>query len=235
MFLFMRRATACFAVCAIPITTAHSTPPAPLCSAKYAQPKAGSDGRLLNHFPYAEAPASSLAKVPAGFSSGSCAMVRADILPDLTAMIAAAKKDKIVLRGVSCFRSISYQRTVFCNAGKIAAAGGTLAARARSSAPPGYSEHASGYVIDFGLGDADLVTAFATRPMGKWLAANAGKYGFELSFPKGNKQGVMFEPWHWRWLGSRKAGPNGSTPDQEAAAQKARETFANARNAFAEE
>jgi zinc D-Ala-D-Ala carboxypeptidase len=182
---------------------------------------------LLNHFPYAEAPASSLAKVPAGFSSGSCAMVRADILPDLTAMITAAKKDKIVLRGVSCFRSISYQRTVFCNAGKIAAAGGTLAARARSSAPPGYSEHASGYVIDFGLGDADLVAAFATRPMGKWLAANAGKYGFELSFPKGNKQGVIYEPWHWRWMGT-------ATSDASAS-RAARDTFADARNAFAAE
>jgi zinc D-Ala-D-Ala carboxypeptidase len=222
------------ALLSLPMAVAQSTPPAPLCSAKYAQPKVGSDGRLLNHFPYAEAPANSLAKVPAGFSSGSCAMVRSDILPDLKAMIAVAKKDGIILRGVSCFRSISYQRTVFCNPAKLASQGG-LVGRARSSAPPGYSEHATGYVVDFGVGDADLVAAFATRPMGKWLAANAGKFGFEMSFPKGNKQGVTFEPWHWRWVGSWKAGPNGSTPAQEAAAKQAHETFSDARNAFAAE
>ena len=36
--------------------------------------------------------------------------------------------------------------------------------------------------------------------------ANARRYGFEQSFPYGNKQGVSFEPWHWRYVGSERAG-----------------------------
>ena len=26
-------------------------------------------------------------------------------------------------------------------------------------------------------------------------------FGFELSFPKDNAQGLGFEPWHWRYVG----------------------------------
>ncbi len=195
---------------------------APLCPG-IAQPANMPDGRLLNHYPYAETPAAQLAAVPAGFSSGSCAKVHKDALPDLVAMIAAAKADGITLRGISCFRGIAYQRTVFCRADKLRAQGG-VAGRAKSSAPPGYSEHATGYAIDFGRGNADLTAAFADRPMGQWLAAHAPRFGFELSFPKGNAQGVTFEPWHWRWVGS-----DAQVATGDEAALKARAIFAAAR------
>ena len=26
-------------------------------------------------------------------------------------------------------------------------------------------------------------------------------FRFELSFPKNNKQGLSYEPWHWRYVG----------------------------------
>ncbi|NJL20197.1 MAG: D-alanyl-D-alanine carboxypeptidase, partial [Leptolyngbyaceae cyanobacterium SM1_3_5] len=29
------------------------------------------------------------------------------------------------------------------------------------------------------------------------------RYGFEMSFPHGNPQGVSYEPWHWRFVGDR--------------------------------
>jgi D-alanyl-D-alanine carboxypeptidase len=35
----------------------------------------------------------------------------------------------------------------------------------------------------------------------KWLEANAARYSFEISFPKGNAQGVSYESWHWRFIG----------------------------------
>ncbi|HEY9618014.1 MAG TPA: D-alanyl-D-alanine carboxypeptidase family protein, partial [Microcoleaceae cyanobacterium] len=35
----------------------------------------------------------------------------------------------------------------------------------------------------------------------QWLQANAAHYSFELSFPKDNRQGVSYEPWHWRYVG----------------------------------
>ncbi|MEY4359361.1 MAG: hypothetical protein RLZZ631_847, partial [Cyanobacteriota bacterium] len=30
-------------------------------------------------------------------------------------------------------------------------------------------------------------------------------YHFTLSFPQGNRQGVSYEPWHWRFEGSADA------------------------------
>ena len=35
----------------------------------------------------------------------------------------------------------------------------------------------------------------------RWLVKNAAKFGFYLSYPKGNKLGMTFEPWHWHWEG----------------------------------
>jgi D-alanyl-D-alanine carboxypeptidase len=34
--------------------------------------------------------------------------------------------------------------------------------------------------------------------------ANAYKYGFTLSYPKGNTS-YVFEPWHWRFVGVKLA------------------------------
>ena len=42
----------------------------------------------------------------------------------------------------------------------------------------------------------------AAKPAFKWLAANAPRFGFEMSFPISNRQNVKWEPWHWRWVGT---------------------------------
>ncbi len=68
----------------------------------------------------------------------------------------------------------------------------------------GYSEHATGYAIDFvqrGEHCRAVEQCFASTPGGQWLMRRAPEFGFELSFPAGNKQGVGWEPWHWRWVG----------------------------------
>ena len=79
--------------------------------------------------------------------------------------------------------------------------------RARVSAPPGYSEHSTGFAID--IGDAnnrqtDFVIEFENTDAFKWLKNNAAKYHFKLSFDKNNKN-VDYEPWHWRYEGSIEA------------------------------
>ena len=38
-----------------------------------------------------------------------------------------------------------------------------------------------------------------------WLRDNANRFHFELSFPQGNRQGVSYEPWHWRFEGTAEA------------------------------
>jgi zinc D-Ala-D-Ala carboxypeptidase len=180
-----------------------------LCAGKSAETvKPAADGTLLGHLPYAEAAASVLAPAPSGFGSGSCRTMHREARAALDAMLAAARAEDPALAdamvGLSCFRSTQYQKEVFCR--KV---DDGLAARARSSAPPGFSEHATGYAIDFGDRNApgcNLDACFAETAVGKWLAANAPAYGFALSFPQGNAQGVMYEPWHWRFQASTTAG-----------------------------
>jgi D-alanyl-D-alanine carboxypeptidase len=72
-------------------------------------------------------------------------------------------------------------------------------------APPEYSEHQTGWVLDLGDGDdpeADDNPLFERTKAFEWLKAQANQYDFELSFPPGNWQGVGYEPWHWRYVGT---------------------------------
>jgi D-alanyl-D-alanine carboxypeptidase len=72
-------------------------------------------------------------------------------------------------------------------------------------APPGFSEHQTGWALDIGDQEqwqADDNPLFAQAPAYRWLEQNAGRFGFELSFKPGNWQGVTYEPWHWRYMGS---------------------------------
>ncbi|MEM6453089.1 MAG: M15 family metallopeptidase [Cyanobacteria bacterium P01_D01_bin.105] len=120
-------------------------------------------------------------------------------------MMQAAQAEGITLMPVSGFRSITAQKELF--ASQIDQKGNAEAA-AQSSAPPGHSEHHTGYAIDITDADrpeTDIQQAFEHTPAYQWLASNARMYGFEESFPKNNHQGVTFEPWHWRYVGSERA------------------------------
>jgi len=69
-------------------------------------------------------------------------------------------------------------------------------------APPGCSEHHTGRAVDIGApGFAGLDEAFEDSQAFRWLRANAGKFGFTLSFPRGNPWGYRYEPWHWCYAG----------------------------------
>ena len=41
--------------------------------------------------------------------------------------------------------------------------------------------------------------SFETTPAFAWLQANAGGYGFAMSYPRDNPHGIVYEPWHWRY------------------------------------
>jgi zinc D-Ala-D-Ala carboxypeptidase len=158
---------------------------------------------LLGHFAYAEAPLSSL-KVVSIASDGYEIRLRATAAEKYTKMVAAAKADGIELLAISGFRTKKEQDQLFFDISKQRSQ--TPAQRALVSAPPGYSEHHTGYALD--LGDrlnpsTNLSPDFDQTEAFKWLTLdkNAAKYGFELSFPKDNSQGVMYEPWHWRFVG----------------------------------
>ena len=116
-----------------------------------------------------------------------------------------AKKDGIYLVLLSGYRSINLQNDIFYSLKSIR--NQEAAERARVSAPPGYSEHSTGFAID--IGDAtqketDFETEFQNTDAFKWLIKNAAKFHFKLSFTKDNKF-IDYEPWHWRYEGSIEA------------------------------
>ncbi len=69
---------------------------------------------------------------------------------------------------------------------------------------PGYSEHGDlvRQAVDFITIDGipkDDGLGFEKTEEYKWLSRNAHKFDFYMSYPKDNKDGIIFEPWHWRY------------------------------------
>jgi D-alanyl-D-alanine carboxypeptidase len=163
-----------------------------------AQPSA--DGRLLGHFPYGEAPADELVTVAPGLE------MQRDAAESVLAMQRAAAADGVQLVLLSAFRPVAMQKRIFFEV--KSERNQNALERAKVSAPPGFSEHSTGYAVD--LGDAaapqtNLSERFEQTRAFRWLQANAARYHFVLSFPPDNAQGVSYEPWHWRFEGSAAA------------------------------
>ncbi len=160
----------------------------------------GLDGRLLGHFPYAEATDKELVEVGPG------QQLQRDAARALTAMLAAARTDGVDLVVLSAFRSVDQQKALFFDV--KSERNQSARERAQVSAPPGYSEHSTGYAVDLGDSSApgtNLSESFDATRAFQWLEANAHRYHFTLSFPRGNRQGVNYEPWHWRFEGTATA------------------------------
>ena len=167
-------------------------------------------GSVFGHLRSHEAPRSALVGTPSGFGGGNCQYIHGSAATALRNLLAAARTEAPevgrAITGISCFRSIARQAGLFCNPDRIAARG--YAGQARWVAPPGYSEHSTGLAIDFGNrnGGCNLEQCFKSDPVGRWLRENARRFGFQLSFPEGNGQGVSFEPWHYRYVGGGDGG-----------------------------
>jgi D-alanyl-D-alanine carboxypeptidase len=164
--------------------------------------QAKTNGSLLGHLPYTEAPETELATIS---SDGRFRMYKS-AAQQFLAMQQAARSAGIKLVPISAFRSVKEQETLFFGIG--AQRNQTPAQRAALSAPPGYSEHHTGYAVD--IGDANvpatnLNTNFEQTKAYQWLAENAARYSFEMSFPRDNPQGVSYEPWHWRFVGDTRS------------------------------
>lgn len=109
---------------------------------------------------------------------------------------AAAMRDEVVLDAISGYRSHDYQLGIFR---RKLAHGQTIDDILAVNAAPGYSEHHSGCALDISTPDeAAAEESFERTPAFDWLTANAGDYGFVMSYPRDNRHGIDYEPWHWR-------------------------------------
>lgn len=128
-------------------------------------------------------------------------MVRNVVAKPLADMFMAAKVEKLDLLLGSAYRSSKLQEMYF---NSYAAASGLEEAE-KYSAHPGTSEHQLGLAVDISTTDrvCYLEKCFETSAAGKWLAANAHRYGFILRYPDGKAEttGYNYEPWHFRYLG----------------------------------
>ena len=110
-------------------------------------------------------------------------------------MKAAAAADGIVLYLGSAYRSVARQVEIIRT--KLDA-GDTIDHVLTLCAPPGYSEHHTGRAIDIATpGSPELEEVFETTAAFRWLTEHAADFGFTLSYPRGNSDGYVYEPWHW--------------------------------------
>lgn len=166
-----------------------------------------------------EIPESQLASVP----NNAEEKIDSRIVKDYENLAVASDTAGYQLVAVSAFRSIAYQERVFnesvnrtMSQQNISQEEATEVTK-QSMTEPGYSEHHTGLAID--VVDADwynnyqntaaemLDEKFGDTPGAKWIAENAPRYGFIISYPKGkeNITGITYEPWHLRYVGIESA------------------------------
>lgn len=135
-----------------------------------------------------DAPANRLVSIDASGNLDASGLQRVLDLeqPALAAMLSAASATGHVATVGSAFRTYDEQLTIFQQATEIG-----------RSARPGHSEHELGTAVDL---DGDGA-AFA------WLADRCTQFGFLLSYPEHLQKvtGLRYEPWHFRYVGTRMA------------------------------
>lgn len=137
--------------------------------------------------------------------------VRQLIVPDLEALIAAARADGVVLGIVSGYRSAETQAALFTQGvqqqlARGAPDRGEAEARVnRFRARPGHSQHQLGTTVDMTSPEAgnQLGARFAASPAAAWLRARAWEFGFIIPYTEAGeaRTGYAPEPWHLRWVG----------------------------------
>lgn len=139
-----------------------------------------------------------LANIAAAFvyEKGKLLEIQSDVAPFLDDLLKDAKEDGVDLLVASAYRSFDRQAALKSSY-RVTYGSGANA----FSADQGYSEHQLGTTVDFtttkiggGLVGFDSTEAY------EWLSENGYKYGFVLSYPKGNTY-YQYEPWHWRFVG----------------------------------
>lgn len=126
------------------------------------------------------------------------------VLPDtmdalnemLLAFYNATGNDSVMVR--SGYRSFAYQQELYED--ELSSTGedsSTLVAQA------GYSEHHTGYAIDFTTYNGSSYSDFDGTGDYEWIMENCYKYGFINRYPDGKESITLIdnEPWHFRYVG----------------------------------
>ena len=139
---------------------------------------------------------------------GSSVQLDARVAPFYAEMYAAAKADGCTLTPYSGYRTYARQQENFDRKVAYYVSQGLSEAEATAQTqtrilPAGASEHNMGFAMDIVSASADFIS---TKEF-SWLSAHAHEYGFILRYPENKTEitGVMYEPWHWRFVGKEAA------------------------------
>lgn len=168
----------------------------------------------IYHLPSDYAPGDLIDSSTAGLNGGY--LLRSIVAADLREMAAAARAAGAPIQLVSGYRSHAQQHATF----EYWVGVGGYKVALRTSARAGHSEHQLGTAIDVTSegGAAPWEYAdWATTPAGGWMAANAWRYGFVMSYPHGSFDRTCYdyEPWHYRYVGrdlAARIASSGQTP-----------------------
>ena len=138
------------------------------------------------------------APLPAGTPETALAQPAADAY---ARMNTAAKAAGITLVIRSAYRTFAVQADQYAHLSHD------------TTAPPGASEHQTGLAADITDGVSLGAANVSASKTGRWLLANAYRYGFIVRYPEGKQAitGWPWEPWHFRYVGTDVAaalGPN---------------------------
>ncbi len=115
------------------------------------------------------------------------------------AMKNAAQSDRVHLLPFSGFRSYIHQKNLIERHLKN---GRLIEDILTHIAIPGFSEHHSGLAVDIHAnGKSVLEEQFEKTQEFLWLKENASRFEFQLSYPRDNEKGIIYEPWHWYYKG----------------------------------
>lgn len=130
------------------------------------------------------------------------------IRSSLEEMYQAARRNGVTLHINNAYRSVAVQQEVFDQKLAYYQQLGYDAATALEKTKaqvqePGYSEHHTGYAIDFSK-ENDSVS---NEQMWAWLNKHASQYGFILRYSEACKPitKIEYEPWHYRYVGTEAA------------------------------
>ncbi|BAY21350.1 putative D-alanyl-D-alanine carboxypeptidase [Calothrix sp. NIES-2100] len=192
---------------ALPTAIPTNTTPIEITRTTQVKKTTTSNQLAYGHFPYAQAERNQMMLI-GSYASGAdqrFEYLNTEAVQAFMKMTYAAREVGIWIIPVSGFRTIEQQQKLFQDQIKRR---GSEKEAAKISAPAGYSEHHTGFALDLTDGKSpkkDITLAFENTDAYRWLTKHAQEFGFELSFTRNNKQGVSFEPWHWRYVGSANA------------------------------
>ena len=163
--------------------------------------------RLVNrdHLLDADYEPGDLEKMNVKRATSSAVYMRRVAANALDEMFAAAKEDGYTLYLKSGYRAYGAQKTMYSNRleGNKGNDDGVVA-------PPGASEHQMGLscdIVNAQYSSGRMNAGFAETAEGKWLKENCASHGFVMSYPEGKEEitGFIFEPWHFRYVGTEVA------------------------------